>query len=400
MNLRHIADLTASLEFLEHCFKLLIHIWRPTDVDVWYGCSASLLRDLVDFLSNVLSGPFTKLVLELARVGLSKCTHELVTKLLIISKAREHCELEFASELLPIKICHLKRLPGDKANKVHERKHASSRHKGNVQAIRINDKWTAERTTHIEDACFVPVVNGAWKTLNWVVLDAECDLVRVILGGRKDLSDFNDAWLTVRERVGVGGVEIGLHGRCDCVLTRVAGRETILVLLLHKVMSANSIQVRIEHSTRLWGFNVASGAHVENLDWTAITVLIVSDGNLLSWLHAGEISLAEVAGDDQAINDGARVIRVRVIFSTLQRLERVSTMEVLRDVTTISSLEKESTARMTPLELSHIQNEIIQDHKLLIALLHDHLELLFSHDVQRLIESYGLFPEEALMCNL
>ena len=109
----------------------------------------------------MLSGPFTKLVLELARVGLGKCTHELVTKLLIISKAREHCELEFASELLPIKVCHLKRLPGDKSNKVHERKHTSSRHECNVQAIRINDKWTAERTTHIEDACFVPVVNSA-----------------------------------------------------------------------------------------------------------------------------------------------------------------------------------------------------------------------------------------------
>ena len=199
----------------------------------------------------MLSGPFTELVLELARVGLSKCTHELVTKLLIFSKAREHCELEFASKLLSIKIGQLKRLPGDESYEVHKRKHASSRHECNVQAICIDDKWSTERTTHIEYAGSVPIVKGAGETLDWVVLDAERDPVRVVLGGREDLPDFSGAGWTVCESVCVGGVEFGLHGRCDCVLARVASWETILVLLLHQVMSANSIQVRVEHSTRL-----------------------------------------------------------------------------------------------------------------------------------------------------
>ena len=70
-----------------------------------------------------------------------------------------------------------------------------------------------------------------------------------------------------------------------------------------------------------------------------------------------------------------------MVLRTLQRLERVATVEVLGDVTTIGPLEKESTARMVPLELSDVQDEIVQDHKLLIAFLHDHLELFLSHDV-------------------
>ena len=74
-------------------------------------------------------------------------------------------------------------------------------------------------------------------------------------------------------------------------------------------------------------------------------------------------------------------------------------MEVFRDVSTIGSLEQESTTRMTPLEFSDVKDEIVQDYKLLITFLYYLLKLFIVHDIQWLIESDRTFPHEALVRN-
>ena len=88
---------------------------------------------------------------------------------------------------------------------------------------------------------------------------------------------------------------------------------------------------------------------------------------------------------------------MRVIFGVLQRLERVSTVEVFRDVSTNVSLDKEFAAWVTRLELGDVQDQIVQDYKLLLFFLDLLLELFVGHDVYGLVEGDRLLAKEFLM---
>ena len=75
-------------------------------------------------------------------------------------------------------------------------------------------------------------------------------------------------------------------------------------------------------------------------------------------------------------------------------------MEVLGYVSTIDLVQEELAAWMTISELSDIEDEIIQNDKLLLALLNSHLELFIIHGVHGLVESDWLLAEEALVPSL
>lgn len=67
-----------------------------------------------------------------------------------------------------------------------------------------------------------------------------------------------------------------------------------------------------------------------------------------------------------------------VIFSSLQRFEGVASMEILRNIFSIVSLNQEATTRMRFSKFGHIKHKVIENYKFLFALQNFQLKIFVT----------------------
>ena len=89
-----------------------------------------------------------------------------------------------------------------------------------------------------------------------------------------------------------------------------------------------------------------------------------------------------------------------VVFRILQGLERVSTVEVLRNIFSNVPLDEELSTWVIIGKLGDIEDEVIQDNQLLLSFIDLHLELFLSHRVDRLVELDWVLSQEPLVPRL
>ena len=95
--------------------------------------------------------------------------------------------------------------------------------------------------------------------------------------------------------------------------------------------------------------------HSEGLDKTIALILAGAFCNL----HDAGVTLLDVSTQNQRVDDCASVVGVSVGSSSLDGFQRVTSMEVSRNVLASVSLDQESASRMRIGKVSDIKDEIV-----------------------------------------
>ena len=174
-------------------------------------------------------------------------------------------------------------------------------------------------------------MNGLGETSNFVILDGKIHCLSLNVCFDDRLNSLLDLPISVVfKSLYKQAIESWLHSVGDGVLSQgTLCTQLVEIILLNQEVTTHHVQVRVE---AFHVFREVGSATLLQFKCCDAIVCIFCDLKAFINMKDSLSTLLHVACDDERVHDGAGVVGVSVVFRTLERLIRVSTIEVPADV--------------------------------------------------------------------